>query len=60
MALDVNGYNASFNAFIKFAQDNITTNKKAVARFGEGSVALGERAITAAAPDADWVGKFRD
>ncbi|MBQ6007533.1 MAG: hypothetical protein IJL17_03280 [Kiritimatiellae bacterium] len=36
MALDINGYNADFNAFVKFAQDNIATKETAVARFGEG------------------------
>ena len=36
MALDINGYNASFNAFVKFAEDSMRTNAKAVARFGEG------------------------
>ena len=61
MALDINGYNADFNAFVKFAQDNIQTNNKAVARFGEGPVMLGgARPVVAADPQTDKVGKFRN
>ena len=34
MALDINGYNTDFNAFVKFAQNSFVTNDKtAVARF---------------------------
>jgi hypothetical protein len=41
MALDINGYNADFNAFIKFAADHIATNDKAVARFEVGAAPFG-------------------
>ena len=41
MALDINGYNADFNAFIKFAADHIATNDKAVARFKVGAAPFG-------------------
>ena len=37
MVLDINGYNATFNAFVKFADDSMRTNAKSVARFGERS-----------------------
>ena len=62
MALDINGYNADFNAFVKFAQDSFITNaKKAVARFEIGAAPLeGGRLIVAASPQFDKVGKFRD
>ena len=34
MALDINGYNATFDAFVKFAEDRVAAGKeKAVARF---------------------------
>ena len=34
MALNINGYNTDFNAFVKFAQNSFVTNDKtAVARF---------------------------
>ena len=60
MALDVNGYNASFSAFVKFAQDNIATNNKAVARFCEGGAqGLEARTIVAADPKSDKVAKFK-
>ena len=37
MALDINGYNTDFNAFVKFAQNSFVTNDKtAVARFEVG------------------------
>jgi len=47
MALDINGYNASFNAFVKFADDSMRTNGKAVARF---TLKDGESATAAALP----------
>ena len=28
MALDINGYNTDFNAFVKFAQNSFVTNDK--------------------------------
>ena len=34
MALDINGYNASFNAFVKFAQNSFVTNDKTAALRG--------------------------
>lgn len=59
MALDINGYNASFNAFVKFADDSMRTNGKAVARFGEGGAQpLGGRTIVAVDPKTDKVGKI--
>jgi len=61
MALDINGYNADFNAFIQFAADHIATNDKAVARFEVGAAPFGgARTVVAADPQADKVGKFRD
>ena len=62
MALDINGYNADFNSFVKFAQDSFVTNeKKAVARFEVGGAPLaGGRTIVAANPQFDKVGKFRN
>jgi hypothetical protein len=43
MALDINGYNTDFNAFVKFAQNSFVTNDKtAVARFEVGGAPLGE------------------
>ena len=56
MALDVNGYNADFSAFVKFAEQHFASNRKAVARFGEGPA----RTIVASDPHLDSVGKFRD
>ena len=42
MALDINGYNTDFNAFVKFAQNSFVTNDKtAVARFEVGGAPLG-------------------
>ena len=59
MALDINGYNASFNAFVKFADDSMRTNAKAVARFGEGGAQpLEGRTIVAVDPNVDKVGKW--
>ena len=59
MALDINGYNASFNAFVKFADDSMRTNAKAVARFGEGGAQpLEGRTIVAVDPKTDKVGKW--
>ena len=59
MSLDINGYNASFNAFVKFADDSMRTNGKAVARFGEGGAQpLGGRTIVAVDPKTDKVGKI--
>ena len=46
MAIDINAYNADFNAFVKFAQDRIATDKTAVARFGGGAAPLDGRTIT--------------
>jgi len=44
MALDINGYNTDFNAFVKFAQNSFVTNDKtAVARFEVGGAPLGGR-----------------
>ena len=61
MALDINGYNADFNAFIKFAADHIATNDKAVARFEVGAAPFGGgRTIVAADPQDDKVGKNRN
>ena len=61
MALDINGYNTDFNAFVKFAQNNFVTNDKtAVARFEVGGAPLGGRLIVAANPQFDKVGKFRN
>ena len=61
MALDINGYNTDFNAFVKFAQDSFVTNEKtAVARFEVGGAPLGGRLIVAANPQFDKVGKFRN
>ena len=58
MALDINGYNATFNAFVKFADDSMRTNAKAVARFGEGGAeALEGRTVVAVDPKTDKVGK---
>ena len=49
MALDINGYNTDFNAFVKFAQNSLVTNDKtAVARFEVGGAPLGGRLIVAA------------
>ena len=60
MALNINGYNADFNAFVKFAQNSFVTNdKKAVARFEVGGAPLAGRTIVAANPDFDRVGIFR-
>ena len=59
MALDINGYNASFNAFVKFADGSMRTNAKAVARFGEGGAQpLEGRTIVAVDPKTDKVGKW--
>ena len=59
MALDINGYNASFNAFVKFADDSMRTNAKAVARFGEGGAQpLEGRTIVAVDPKTDKAGKW--
>ena len=61
MALDINGYNTDFNAFVKFAQNSFVTNDKtAVARFEVGGAPLGGRLIVAANPQFDKVGKFRN
>ncbi len=58
MALDINGYNASFSAFVKFADDSMRTNNKAVAKFGEGGAQpLEGRTIVAGDPATDKVGK---
>ena len=58
MALDINGYNASFNAFVKFADDSMRTNTKAVAKFGDGGAQpLEGRTIVAGDPKTDKVGK---
>ena len=57
MALDINGYNTDFNAFVKFAQNSFVTNDKtAVARFEVGGAPLGGRLIVAANPQFDKVG----
>ena len=54
MALDINGYNATFKAFTDFATQSVEAGKsKAVARAG-GEGALAGRTITAA--KHDWVG----
>ena len=61
MALDINGYNTDFNAFVKFAQNSFVTNDKtAVAHFEVGGAPLGGRLIVAANPQFDKVGKFRN
>ena len=61
LKLDANGYNADFNAFVNFASSRIATNKKAVARIGDGDAEPigGGRTIVAANPTADKVGAFR-
>ena len=57
MALDINGYNATFKAFTDFATQSVEAGKsKAVARAG-GEGALAGRTITAA--KHDWVGRTR-
>ena len=54
MALDINGYNATFKAFTDFATQSVEAGKsKAVARAG-GEGPLAGRVITAA--KHDWVG----
>ena len=54
MALDINGYNATFKAFTDFATQSVEAGKsKAVARAG-GEGTLAGRVITAA--KHDWVG----
>ena len=35
MALDINGYNATFNAFVKFADDSMRTNGKTIAQIAD-------------------------
>ena len=61
MALNINGYNTDFNAFVEFAQNSFVTNDKtAVARFEVGGAPLGGRLIVAANPQFDKVGKFRN
>ncbi len=56
MALDINGYNETFNAFIDFAAQSIKAGKsKAIARAGDAKTQnLADRAITAA--KGDWIG----
>lgn len=52
MALDINGYNATFKAFADFAKTQMDAgNEKAVARTGAGGAALGGRTIVAATTD---------
>ena len=59
MALDINGYNTDFNVFVKFADDSMRTNGKAVARFGKGGAQpLEGRTIVAVDPKTDKVGKI--
>ena len=56
MALDINGYNATFTAFADFATQSVEAGKeKAVARVNYGKTGpLDSRTITAA--KGDWVG----
>ena len=57
MALDINGYNATFKAFADFAAKSIEAGeKKAIAR-ADGTGGLANRTIQPAS--GDWVGKIR-
>ncbi len=57
MALDINGYNATFKAFTDFAAKSIEAGeKKAIAR-ADGTGGLANRTIQPAS--GDWVGKIR-
>jgi len=57
MALDINGYNATFKAFTDFATQSIEAGeKKAIAR-ADGTGGLANRTIQPAS--GDWVGKIR-
>lgn len=60
MALDINGYNATFRAFTEFATQAVNAGKSnAIARVGEGDGSLAGRVITAAKGDfIGNVGRF--